>query len=251
MELVTTIDEIVDNLVRFDSYRTSTNSQHRKFFVDRLRSGKIFVHGIINGKHLFCPSRFVGYVKCTAEKHKAFHFLDGTITTRKINRLLGEHATDKSAEEKYLELCGLMNIQPYGKVRTYWSIGTQVTSPKEILRGGESGFPDETQEHLEGSTKQVYVNAYERNPKARTACINQYGVTCVVCGFNFQAKYGPIGDGFIHIHHLKPIAKQSGEHVVNPATDLRPVCPNCHAMLHVSDPPLTIEELVEIVGAQP
>ena len=74
MELVKTIDDIVDNLVRFDSYRTSENSQHSDFFVDRLRLGKIFAHGIINGKHLFCPSRFVGYVKCTAEKHIAFPY---------------------------------------------------------------------------------------------------------------------------------------------------------------------------------
>ncbi len=251
MELVTTIDEIVDNLVRFDSYRTSTNSQHREFFTDRLRLGKIYVHGIINGKHLFCPSRFVGYVKCTAEKHIAFPYKNGSITTPRLSRLLGEHATDKVAEEKYLKLCGQLNIQPSEKGRTYWSIGSITTSPKAILRGGEPGFPDETEEHLEGATKQVFVNAYERNPKARAACIKQYGVTCIVCGFNFQAKFGPIGKGFIHIHHLKPIAKQSGEHVVNPTTDLRPVCPNCHAMLHVSDPPLTIEELVEIVSAQP
>jgi len=30
---------------------------------------------------------------------------------------------------------------------------------------------------------------------------------------------------------------------VDPATDLRPVCPNCHEMLHKKDPPYTIEEL--------
>jgi 5-methylcytosine-specific restriction enzyme A len=28
---------------------------------------------------------------------------------------------------------------------------------------------------------------------------------------------------------------------------MRPVCPNCHAMLHKSDPPFTIEELKEIL----
>ena len=251
MELVTTIDEIIDNLVRFDSYSTSTNSRHRAFFADRLRLGKIFVHGIVDGKHIFCPSRFVGYVKCTAEKHIAFPYKNGSIETPRISRMLGEHGTDKSAEAKYLNLCGLLNIQPTEKGRTYWSIGSKAAAPKKILRGGEPGFPDEMEEHLEGATKKVFVNAYERNPKARAACIKQYGVTCIVCTFNFQSKYGPIGEGFIHVHHLKPIAKQSGEHVVNPDTDLRPICPNCHAMLHVSDPPLTIEELVEIVSTQP
>ncbi|NML28529.1 HNH endonuclease [Zoogloea dura] len=251
MELVTTIDEITDNLVRFDRYRTSTSSQHRSFFADRLRLGKIFVHGIIDGRHVFCPSRFVGYVNCTAQKHVAFPRKNGSITTPRINRLLGEHSADGAAEAKYLELCRQLNIQPSEKGRTYWTIGVSATVPKEILGGGESGFPDETEEHLEGATKQVVVNAYERNPKARAACIKHYGATCSVCQFDFRARYGPIGKGFIHVHHLKPIAKQSGEHAVDPIADLRPVCPNCHAMLHISDPPLTIEELIEIVNTQP
>jgi 5-methylcytosine-specific restriction protein A len=120
-----------------------------------------------------------------------------------------------------------------------------------VLTSGEQGFPDETAEYIEGATKKVFVNAYERNPKAREACIKQYGVSCIVCGLNFQTKYGAIGEGFIHVHHLKPIAKHSGVRVVNPDTDLRPVCPNCHAMLHISDPPLTIEELNEILGEKP
>ncbi|TLS18142.1 MAG: HNH endonuclease [Betaproteobacteria bacterium] len=210
----------------------------------------MFVHGVVGGKHLFCPSRFVGYVECTAEKHIAFPDKDGSVTTPQISRLLGEHAADKSAESNYLQLCSLLNIQPSKKGRTYWSIGSLASPSTEVLRSGEPGFPDETDEYIEGSTKRVYVNAYERNPKARAACIKLYGATCVICGFNFQAKYGPVGEGFIHIHHLKLISKQSGEHTVNPATDLRPVCPNCHAMLHVSDPPLTIEELAEIVSAQ-
>ena len=251
MELVTKVDEIVDNLVLFDNYKeTIKESQHYKFFVDRLKLGRIFVHGINNGEHLFCPSRVVGYVKCTAEKHIKSRNKDGSITTRTIDRLLGEHKKDEFADKKYLELCKRFKIQPSKIGRTYWSINPGETLTKEILRGGElRWFPDETEEHIEGATKQVYVNAYERNPKAREACIKRYGATCTVCGFNFKAKYGgSIGEGFIHIHHLKPIAKQSGEYVVDPTKDLRPVCPNCHAMLHVKDPPLTIEELVEIVN---
>ena len=133
MELVTTIDEITDNLVRFDRYRTSTSSQHRSFFADRLRLGKIFVLGIIDGRHVFCPSRFVGYVNCTAQKHVAFPRKNGSITTPRINRLLGEHSADGAAEAKYLELCRQLNIQPSEKGRTYWTIGVSATVPKEVF----------------------------------------------------------------------------------------------------------------------
>jgi len=39
------------------------------------------------------------------------------------------------------------------------------------------------------------------------------------------------------------------EYEVDPINDLRPVCPNCHAMLHRKKPPLTIEELETIINS--
>ena len=107
-------------------------------------------------------------------------------------------------------------------------------------------YPDDLplgQDYAEGAKKQVRVNAYERNPKARAACLKHYGRVCSVCDFSFEKRYGDIGQDFIHVHHLKPLALTSGEYKIDPVADLRPVCPNCHAMLHTSDPPLEIEEL--------
>ncbi|MDY6960261.1 MAG: HNH endonuclease, partial [Halobacteriota archaeon] len=33
----------------------------------------------------------------------------------------------------------------------------------------------------------------------------------------------------------------------DPVNDLRPVCPNCHAVLHKKKPPYTIEELKNVL----
>jgi len=107
-------------------------------------------------------------------------------------------------------------------------------------------FPDELEpglKYAEGAKKQVRVNAYERNARARTACIEHHGLNCAVCGFNFEARYGAIGRDFIHVHHLRPLALTDGEYKICPVEDLRPVCPNCHAMLHRGDPVLAIDEL--------
>lgn len=104
-------------------------------------------------------------------------------------------------------------------------------------------FPDEVTTaniYPEGAVSQVLVNVYERDPKARKACIEHYGLNCHVCNFNFETVYGERGKGFIHIHHLRPIS--AGEYEVNPIDDLRPVCPNCHAMIHRFGL-LSIEEL--------
>jgi len=65
----------------------------------------------------------------------------------------------------------------------------------------------------------------------------------VVCEFNFEAAYGEIGSGFIHVHHLTKLSDIRQGYEVNPVDDLRPVCPNCHAMLHKRNPPYTIDEL--------
>lgn len=95
----------------------------------------------------------------------------------------------------------------------------------------------------EGIARQVIQNRYERNPHARKACIKHYGCTCVVCEFNFEKHYGQIGKDFIHVHHLELISGVGKEYEIDPIKDLRPVCPNCHAMLHTNAPPMSIEDL--------
>src|ERR1700733_999775 len=85
----------------------------------------------------------------------------------------------------------------------------------------------------EGAKYQVTVNAYERDPKARRLCIAKYGTDCCICGFSFGATFGKPAEGFIHVHHLRELGKIRKEYVVNPLKDLRPVCPNCHAALHL------------------
>lgn len=99
----------------------------------------------------------------------------------------------------------------------------------------------------EGAKKQIVVNAYERSAKARAICIQHYGLNCSVCGLNFEETYGEIGIGFIHVHHLKPLSEIGKDYELNPITDLRPVCPNCHAMIHQRDPAYTIDEVKAIL----
>lgn len=109
----------------------------------------------------------------------------------------------------------------------------------------DTHFPDEipnTKEIFEGAKKQVTVNAYERNPKARQKCIEHYGSACSVCGFDFGGAYGERGKDFIHVHHIVQLSSIGEKYQVDPIKDLRPVCPNCHAMLH-RNPLFTIDQL--------
>ncbi len=100
--------------------------------------------------------------------------------------------------------------------------------------------------YVVGAVRQVLINAYERDPEARKKCIQYHGTSCAVCGLNFEERYGSIGRGFIHVHHRKPLATRE-IYQLDPIKDLVPVCPNCHSMLHSSDPPLSIEQLKALV----
>lgn len=116
-------------------------------------------------------------------------------------------------------------------------------------------YPDETsaddaQRFPEGTLTRVLVNAYERNPAARRACLAHYGYACCVCNMDFERSYGIHGKEFIHVHHLVPLATIGDAYEIDPIEDMRPVCPNCHAMLHRPDPkrPLPIEGLKNIIA---
>lgn len=106
----------------------------------------------------------------------------------------------------------------------------------------------ESQAFWEGAARHIMVNRYERDSEARSACISHYGAFCRVCDFDFSVRFGPLGSGFIHVHHVRPMSEIREGYSVNPITDLIPVCPNCHAMLHQRTPPLTIVELKALIA---
>ena len=117
-----------------------------------------------------------------------------------------------------------------------WVEGTSLLLPEEIAATTEA-------ELVEGAVCRVSVNAYERNPEARRRCVEHYGMSCVICDFNFGAIYGEVAEGYIHVHHLRPLSEIRSEYVVDAIEDLRPVCPNCHAVLHRRIPAYSIQEV--------
>lgn len=107
-------------------------------------------------------------------------------------------------------------------------------------------FPEELSEgrtYVEGLKKTISVNTYERSADARKKCLDHHGYQCSICSFDFEKIFGDIGENYIHVHHIIPIADIKREYDVDPVNDLIPVCPNCHAMIHRIRPALTIEQL--------
>ncbi|MHA7292503.1 HNH endonuclease [Arthrobacter sp. HLT1-21] len=92
------------------------------------------------------------------------------------------------------------------------------------------------------------ANRYERDPEARRLCVAHHGTGCSVCGFNFEETYGELGAGFIQVHHIVPGSQLTSDYVLDPVTDLVPLCPNCHAMAHRRTPdPYSPAELRRLI----
>ncbi len=125
----------------------------------------------------------------------------------------------------------------------------------QIIQDGAAGTlelrtPEKQQQYLEGAVKTVTLKTYDRCPAARQECIDHYGYKCVVCNFDFEQAYGEIGTKYIEVHHVTQLADIRAEYEVDPIRDLRPVCGNCHAMVHRQRPPMSVDELRTRLQAQ-
>lgn len=101
----------------------------------------------------------------------------------------------------------------------------------------------------EGELKTRTADYRSRSRELRHEAIKHYTrdgrLPCEACGFDFSKAYAQIGNGFIHIHHLKPVSFMRGEpmNLKQALANVRPLCANCHQMVHRRSPPISIAEL--------
>lgn len=92
---------------------------------------------------------------------------------------------------------------------------------------------------------------YERNPKlmieAKRRFKELYGkLFCEICEFDFEEKYGEIGEDFIEGHHTIPVSemKDGDETKIE---DIVMVCSNCHKMIHRKRPWLSKRKIKQLI----
>ncbi len=95
----------------------------------------------------------------------------------------------------------------------------------------------------EGAAITSESTRYERDRRNRAAAIAIWGCKCQACGLDFGDRYGNAAAGFIQVHHTTPVSVLGPDTIVDPAHDLVPLCPNCHAVAHRREPPFTVQEI--------
>jgi 5-methylcytosine-specific restriction enzyme A len=96
---------------------------------------------------------------------------------------------------------------------------------------------------LEGDPIETISRRYERRPVNREICLSVRGRRCYCCNMDFGEVYGPSVDGHIEVHHIVPASGMGSGYQLNPATDLVPLCSNCHSVVHLTNPPTSVEEV--------
>jgi 5-methylcytosine-specific restriction protein A len=103
---------------------------------------------------------------------------------------------------------------------------------------------EDAEDHaIEGAILVSTIRRRERNPRNRLLCIRLHGERCACCGLEPRTLYGDAG-GIIEVHHLDALSLLEAPRPYNPATDLMPLCPNCHRAVHTRRSiPLALDEL--------
>lgn len=133
-------------------------------------------------------------------------------------------------------------VIPENRLSNFWRDGVRTVSQQTYLailesagaerQGVPSNEEDQLESFVEGSKTLRYVTTYERNPRYRKLALALHGLTCKACDVDMGKRYGAYAQGLIHVHHVVPVSTYELPKSIDPLTDLVPVCPNCHAVIH-------------------
>jgi len=103
------------------------------------------------------------------------------------------------------------------------------------------------QEVIEGETYTSQVTRRKRNRTIISAKKADSDGMCEVCGFSFKKYYGLSGRDCLVAHHINPISSRD---VPSKTTldDIVLLCPNCHAIVHTQEPPISPKNLRQMLG---
>lgn len=128
MELIKTIGELRSNLSTLERYMTSKDADEKRFHGGLIQRGTDFVVYKKDNRHLFAPSRFIGYGNNNMHSHIANKSKHGGKTTPRINAILRSQCeVDRELDRQYQKFCGELGVAArakgtYGKERKFWQL---------------------------------------------------------------------------------------------------------------------------------
>jgi 5-methylcytosine-specific restriction endonuclease McrA len=140
-------------------------------------------------------------------------------------------------------------------------IGKQISVPKPgisaipaYVRVADSDFSPRIDVDIhsagpsEGSQRLVLHLQRERNRSVvRKKKRSVSSLDCEVCGFSFAGAYGGAARDYCEVHHLVPLSGVERTTTTR-MVDLAVLCANCHRVVHLRNPPYTLDEVKSMLA---
>ena len=206
-------------------YVSSPDLQHWTFGKSVGADGEYHYNGGIAKKHLYSLG-FINVLDIKDKKSKEIILNAFTLWAKKVETypILEKFERDQKANKRF-----------------------ELLVHQSLLNDEHKYVPKRTsnqQSFDEGFKLEIIKEVTYRNKKIVALAKDQHGTICEVCQFDFGKTYGSHGEGFIEMHHLFPMHKGKRKTTIE---DLRPVCANCHRMLHKGKRLISIGELKGIM----
>lgn len=191
----------------------------------------------------------------------------------RLHRLNGSPATEtlRNANGVYLKMMNLRALDPQftaqGKVgmtaggkleKVVWAeyhgrraaLTTDAAAIRQAIMNAEA-LPDDASadDDYEGAEGGIVLRLHRsrerdakliaKKKKRATAAGN---LACEVCTFDFAERYGELGEDYIEVHHINPVALMASG-AKTKLSDLALLCANCHRMAHRRRMPLSVDAL--------
>lgn len=244
MDIVTTREEILENLQTLENYLCEGTEEEKAFAINLIKKGACFITYQVNGETRFSPSRFSGYQFNNRRKHLQSSDKDGRETNPAITKILKTKLLpNEDLERQHNEFCHSFGVSADNRKKKFWSLDSNealiIEDEKQAASFPEGAIVERIHLHRERNSR--VVNIAKENFKRTHGRL-----FCQVCNFDFEAVYGEHGRDYIEGHHTIAVSEMPPDHKTKPE-EIAMVCSNCHKMLHRTRPWLSIDRLKEIL----
>ena len=182
-KLVRNWKDILENILMLEDYRHSKNIEDIDYYNSLIKRGTCFVATIIDEELVFAPSRFIGYLQNSRQKHSANESKDGRVTNPELEKILNtKFRVDEGLERAYRSFCLSLGFTPrdkgsFGVTRKYILEGAFPFLPQDFLLDDITEIKQ--QDDLQETEKQQLINARLGQGAFRESLFGLWGGCCI------------------------------------------------------------------------
>lgn len=126
MDIIKEVSQLKENIDTLERYLNGKTDPEYTYALDLIKRGVCFVAVEQEGGRHFYPSRFIGYMANTRDKHMNNEYKDGKETNPAISAIIGKKPVENTTlDMEYKQYCEKLGFTAwekgaFGVARKYW-----------------------------------------------------------------------------------------------------------------------------------